>query len=91
LKTEALNTKTHFEEKFSDGIETFKKHLDVYKDITNIYIQTNDDKQMGISVPYSVGEKDYICHPNEYLEVFYNDNTYANTEHFMIKIHKNNE
>ena len=90
LKKESLNTKTSFEK---DDLEhsSFSSHLDLYKDITSIYIKRKDEeKETHIVVPYETSDEKYDS-PNMPMEVFYGDNTFSNLEHFKITIKKNKQ
>jgi hypothetical protein len=56
LDTDAINLLTHFQIAYPNAehseSSSFKNHLDVYKDITNIYIKLNDKDEFGIAVPW---------------------------------------
>ena len=85
LKKESLNTKTSFEK---DNLEdsSFLSHLDLYKDITSVYIKRKDEeKEMHIVLPYETLDEKYNS-PNILMEVFYNDNSFASVDHFKIII-----
>lgn len=91
LKAESLNTKTHFQKEHYSEDESFKNHLDTYKDITSIYIKRKEeDKEIHVVVPYETIDDKYDS-PNVLMEVFYDDETYLNVNHFKIIIKENKQ
>ena len=88
LKKESLNTKTSFE-RDDLGHSSFSSHLNLYKDITSVYIKRKDEeKEIHIVVPYETSDEKYDI-PNILMKVFYDDNTFSNVEHFKIVIKEN--
>jgi hypothetical protein len=54
LENDALKIKTQFQKDFSEekSIDSFKHHLDVYKDITHISVKPENRESIYIAVPW---------------------------------------
>ena len=79
LKNKAVENKTHFQKNSSnnENQSSFINHLNVYKDITHIFIKVNKKKEFYIGVPYSIS--DNTCAPNEFLKIEYDKNDFTIT------------
>ena len=79
LKNRALNIESHFQKNFSanSNSSSFVHHLDVYKDITHIFVKVNKQKEFYIGVPYSIS--DNTCAPNDFLKIEYDKNDFTIT------------
>ena len=77
LKNKAVENKTHFQRNSSNGENqsSFINHLNVYKDITHIFIKVNKKKEFYIGVPYS--KSDNTCAPNEFLKIQHDKNDFT--------------
>ena len=81
LKNDAINLQTHFQiefpnDKHSDS-SSFKRHLDVYRDITTIYIKPNGKDEFGIIVPWSDDGNDRFCPSNLLQKVEYGEKEFT--------------
>jgi hypothetical protein len=55
LKSSAINIKTHFQEEYSDDdTSSFERHINIFKDISNILIKIDNNNEEYIAVPYDV-------------------------------------